>query len=354
MSQDSMKVLNLYGPKDLRLETRPIPHPGPGQLVMRVDLVGVCGSDIEFFEGHIPPFLKLPFIPGHEVVGTVVELGEGVTEYKVGDRIIGGTANLCKDLCQSCAEGKPNICMTAFPEHVPGFGGYDGAYAEYLLVHEMNQPVLIPDGVDFMDAVLFDVICVPLHGIKISRFKIGDNVVVSGAGSIGLPCIQFLRAAGASKIIALDVLDENEAPARQYGADYFVNAAKSPDVAAEVREIVGSKSGADIVYECAGQAGSFMNAIDIVKLGGQIVCIGCVAQEFPIMPGAFHPKEIDFQFSFTFPKAVVKAWMDLMAMKRVSFPGMVTGVFSMENVVEDYMDLPSRKGHIKGVIDPRL
>ena len=199
-----MKVAAFYGKGDVRIEDRPIPTPGPNQLVVKINYVGVCGTDVEFYKGGYPPFVHLPMVLGHENVGTVTAVGEGVTEYQVGDRILCGPPSHCAEDCPSCQRGETNICIYGFPR-TAGIGGPDGGYAEYMLVRDVKHTMLVkvPDGVDLKDAVLFDVICVALHGIRKSNFKVGDNVVVSGTGPIGLSALQFLKAAGANKIIAL-------------------------------------------------------------------------------------------------------------------------------------------------------
>lgn len=151
-------------------------------------------------------------------------VGEGVTEYQVGDRILCGPPSHCAEDCPSCQRGETNICIYGFPR-TAGIGGPDGGYAEYMLVRDVKHTMLVkvPDGVDLKDAVLFDVICVALHGIRKSNFKVGDNVVVSGTGPIGLSALQFLKAAGANKIIALGTSPSKYPTLKKYGADYCLN-----------------------------------------------------------------------------------------------------------------------------------
>ena len=220
-----MKAVALYGKQDVRIVDRPMPTAGPNQLVVKINYVGICGTDVEFYQsGAVPPFVQLPMVLGHENVGTVVEVGEGVTDYKVGDVILCGPPSHCAEDCPSCRQGKTNICINGFPR-TAGIGGPDGGYAPYMLVRDVKHTMLVkvPEGVDLKDAVLFDVICVSLHGVRNSAFKFGDNVVVSGTGPIGLAAIQCLKAAGANKIIVLGTNSSKEPILREYGADYFIN-----------------------------------------------------------------------------------------------------------------------------------
>ncbi|MCL1896994.1 MAG: zinc-binding dehydrogenase [Clostridiales bacterium] len=351
-----MRVLTLHGAGDMRLEERPVPSAGAGQMVVKIEYAGICGTDVEFFHGLLPPFMKYPILPGHENVGVVTETGDGVKGFEPGDRLICGPPGFCREMCPSCREGKANICRNAFPGRTAGFGVLDGGYAEYLLINDAEHTSLvkIPDNVDMKDAVLFDVICVAVHAIKGSRFKIGDNVVVSGAGSIGLSVVQFLKAGGANKVIVLDIVDESEQIVKQYGGDFLINTAGCEDVAGAVKELLGSDTGADIVFECAGAPESFTNCVSCVKPGGQLVCVGTILKPVTFVPAAFHPGEPDFHYSFVYTEADIKTYMDLLAAGKVSFPGMVTGVFSMENVVEEYFGAKDRKGHIKALISPNL
>ena len=350
-----MRAMAFYGKGDLRLEERPVPHPGPNQLVVKIDYVGICGTDVEFYNGNYPPFVKLPMVLGHENAGTVVEVGEGVTDFKVGDRILCGPPSACADGCPACRVGRTNICINGFP-NTAGIGGPDGGYCDYFLIRDVAHTMLIPipDGVDAKDAVLFDVVCVALHGIRMSKFKIGDDVVVSGTGSVGLSAIQFLKAAGARRIIALGTSDEKEGLIREYGADYFINSRTCPDVAGEVKKILDSPVGPPIVFECAGNPASFNTCIDLFAPGGQVVVIGTINQPFQIQPGSFSPREPDIQFSFVYTREEVEMYLDLLGRGKVSFPGMVTGIVSLEDALPKYIAAPSRKGHLKVLIDPSL
>ncbi len=132
---------------------------------------------------------------------------------------------------------------------------------------------------DFKDAVLFDVICVSLHGIRNSRFKFGDNVVVSGTGPIGLAAIQFLKAGGANKVIVLGTNSAKEPTIKAYGGDYFINSKECEDLAGDQRRSWASGVGADVVYECAGNMKSLANCIySCVKPGGQVMVIGTIQE----------------------------------------------------------------------------
>lgn len=353
-----MKTVVFYGKHDARMEEKPMPKAGKGQMVVKIDYVGICGTDIEFYQhGELPPFVHLPTVLGHENVGTVVEVGEGVTEYKVGDQILCGPPSHCAEDCPSCRQGKTNICINGFPR-TAGLGGPDGGYAEYMLIPDVAHTMLVPvpQGVDPKEAVLFDVICVSLHGVRNSNFKVGDNVVVSGTGPIGLAAIQVLKAAGANKIIALGTTSSKEPIIKAYGADYFINSKECTDLAGEIQKILGSPVGADVVYECAGNMVSLSNCVyNCVKPGGQVCIIGTIQEPMSaLVPGRFSISEPNFQFSFTYTEEDVKIYLDMVASGKMSFPGMVTDIIPLDKAVELGLDRKDRKGQLKILIDPSL
>ena len=351
-----MKVAAYYGPGDVRIEERPVPTPGPNQLVVKIDYVGVCGTDVEFYKVGCAPFVKPPMVLGHENVGTVTAVGEGVTEFQVGDTILCGPPSHCAEDCPSCKHGDTNICIYGFPR-TAGIGGPDGGYAEYMLVRDVKHTMLIkvPEGVDPKDAVLFDVICVSLHGIRKSNFKVGDNVVVSGTGAIGLAAIQFLKAGGANKIIALGTSPSKYPLLKEYGADYCLNPKELGDnLGAEICKILGSPVGADVVYECAGNQNSLINCIfQCVKPGGQVMVIGTIQEPLTnIIPGRFSIHEPDLNFSFVYTPEEVQMYLEMLAAGKISFPGMVTDIISLDHCVDQALDRKDRTGMIKILIDP--
>ncbi len=353
-----MKVAAFYGKGDVRIEDRPIPTPGPNQLVVKINYVGVCGTDVEFYKGGYPPFVHLPMVLGHENVGTVTAVGEGVTEYQVGDRILCGPPSHCAEDCPSCQRGETNICIYGFPR-TAGIGGPDGGYAEYMLVRDVKHTMLVkvPDGVDLKDAVLFDVICVALHGIRKSNFKVGDNVVVSGTGPIGLSALQFLKAAGANKIIALGTSPSKYPTLKKYGADYCLNPKELGDkLGDEIRKICGNPVGADVVFECAGNMNSLSNCINYcIKPGGQVVVIGTIQEPMGnLVPGSFSIHEPELKFTFVYTAEEVRMYLEMLATGKVEFPGMVTDVIPLTQCVEKALDRKDRTGMLKILIDPSL
>lgn len=349
-----MRTAVFYGKGDVRFEEREIPTPGKNQMVVKIDYVGICGTDVESYQHGEP--IHGPIVLGHENVATVYECGEGVTGFSKGERLLVGPPTHCAEDCPSCKRGETNICIHGFPR-TAGIGGPDGGYAEYMLIQDVAHRMLIkiPANVDPKQAVLFDVICVSLHGVRKSDFKFGDNVVVSGTGPIGLAAIAILKAAGANKIIALGTSPSKYPMLKEYGADYCLNPKELGDgLGAKIRKIFHSEVGADVVFECAGNMNSLTNCIfHCVKPGGQVLMVGTIGEPMGnLVPAAFSPHEVELTTSFVYTEEEVQMYLDMLDAGKLSFDGMVTDVVSLEECITKGLDRQDRKGQLKILIDP--
>ena len=349
-----MKAAVFYGAGDIRVEERPMPKAGPGQVVVKIDYCGVCGTDVEAYKYEI---VKPVIVLGHENVGTVYEVGEGVTKFKVGDKVLCGPPSYCAEGCSSCKSGKPNICTYGFPR-TNGIGGPDGGFAEYMLVGDVDHTMIIPvpEGVDEKEAVLFDVICVSLHALRRSNFRFGDTVAVSGTGPIGLAAIQIAKAAGARRVVAIGTSAEKDAICKAYGADAYVNAKECGNLAEEVRKVLGSPDGADVTLECAGNQGSLLNCVfQIAKNGSQVILVGIVGEPLDKLSLApVIPREIDLISSFVYTPEEIEMYLDMLASGKIQFPGMVTDIIALDDVVEKGVARQDRRGQLKILLDPSL
>lgn len=347
-----MRAVVLHGVGDVRVEERPMPSAGPGQLVVRILYAGMCGTDVEAYE-H--PILPANMVLGHENVGEIVEIGDGVRgDWKLGMRIICGPPDACADGCAACREGKTNICATAFP-HTNGIGGPDGGMAEYMLIADADRTILIPlpDGVDPRGAVLYDPVCVALHGVRRSSFRVGDDVVVSGAGPVALGAIQFLKAGGARRLVVLGTNPAKFPLLQRYGADVCIDAKTSTDLAADIREALGRPEGADVTFECAGNATSLRNCVFAsAKSGGQVVLLGTIATPMDLVQAQFGPREIDLMGSFVYTREEIGIFLDMLRSGKVAFPDMVGDIIALDDVVDRGLARPDRSSVLKILVDP--
>ncbi|MDR1247469.1 MAG: alcohol dehydrogenase catalytic domain-containing protein [Clostridiales Family XIII bacterium] len=353
-----MKAAVFYGKNDVRIEERPKPKAGPNQLVVKIDYVGLCGTDADAYKTG--SFLKHGMVLGHENIGTVTELGAGVDGYAVGDRLICGPPTYCAVHCPPCDRGDTNICANALA-NTRGIGGPDGGYAEYMLVQDVKNAILVklPGNVDPKEAVLFDVICVAIHAIRLSCFRPGDNVVVSGGGGpVGLSAVRLLRAAGARRIAVLQTGPIKRPKLLEFGADLCIDPNETDDIAGKLRDFFGTGEEADVCFECAGNKTSLYNCLRYcTRPGGQVVMVGQVTQPADnIVPSDFFVKEISIQPSFVFTAKDVNIYADMLSTGKISFPGMITGIIPLEECVEKGLNLPreERRKHIKILIDPSM
>lgn len=347
-----MRAAVLHGTGDLRVEERPTPHAGHGQLVVRMLYAGLCGTDVEAFQ-H--PILPPDMVLGHENIGEIVEVGDDVRGgWQVGDRVICGPPDACADGCPACRVGKTNVCSSAFP-HTNGIGGPDGGMAEYMLIADANHTMLIPvpDDVDPRDAVLYDPVCVALHGIRRSSFRVGDNVVVSGAGPVALGAIQFLRAGGARRIVVLGTNSAKFPLLRRYGADRCINVRDSVDLAGEIRDALDRSEGADVTFECAGNVASLENCVlSAARNGSQVVLLGTIASPMGLVQAQFGPREIDLIGSFVYTRGEIGIFLDMLKAGRVCFPDMVGDVIALDQVVSRGLLRPDRGSALKILVEP--
>ena len=349
-----MKAAVYYGPHDVRVEEREIPKASPDEIVVKIDYCGVCGSDVEVYHGASE---RPVMVMGHENVGTVYEVGENVTGFTVGQRLLCGPPSYCEDGCPACRSGRPNICVHGLPK-TAGIGGPDGGYEEYMRVLDPKHKILIPipDSVDSKDAVLFDIVCVAYHGLRRSNFKMGDTVAVSGTGPIGLAAIQLAKAGGASKVVAIGRKSNKRDILMKYGADECVFTQETGDLYGDVRKALGNEAGADVTLECAGAKESLLNCINtIAKPGSQVILVGCVAEPIPELNFmSMLPREIDIISSFVYTEEEIKMYLELLNEKKISFPDMVTDIISLDELVEKGLDRKDRSGMLKILCKPGM
>lgn len=267
----SAAVVTAFG-EDLEIEDLPLPEPGRDQAVVRLIASGVCHTDLHAAHGDWPVKPEPPFVPGHEGVGEVVAVGEGVTRVSVGDLV--GNAWLwsaCGE-CQHCQEGWETLCEN----QVNGGYSMNGSFGQYMLVDARYCP-LIPEGADPFE--IAPVLCAGVtvyKGLKVTGVRPGQWVVISGVGGLGHIAVQYAVAMG-MRVIAVDVADDKLALAERHGAEITINA-MGPDPAEAIQEAVGGAHG---VLVTAVHPDAFGQAIGMVRRGGTIVFNGLPPGDFP-------------------------------------------------------------------------
>lgn len=284
----TMKAWVLGDPGELSLVDKPVPRPGVAEVLIRIDAVAICATDLEVIAGGTPALIDgdLPFnknfTPGHEFMGTIVELGPNVDEYAVGERVAVEIHAGC-GRCERCREGMYTSCLNYgnnYPGHDKGHraNGYttDGAFTQYAVNH-VNTLVRVPEGMSDATATLIVTAGTAMYGLDVLGGLIaGQSIIVTGGGPIGLLAVAVAKALGAGPVILSDLVETRLELGRKLGADYVINAAEE-----SVHDVVMSltdRVGLNYAFECSGAPNAINDVIKLVKRGGR-VCLGAFAHE---------------------------------------------------------------------------
>jgi 2-desacetyl-2-hydroxyethyl bacteriochlorophyllide A dehydrogenase len=316
----------------LRAAERPVPEPGPGEVRLRVEACGVCGSDHFLQEGGFGPGIRMPVVPGHEAAGRVDALGPGVTDWAPGDQ----AAIYYITTPQGdpwAAAGRPNVSPRVTRMGVD----IDGAFAEYVVrpvAALVRPPAPVPPEVL---AVLTDAVATPLHGLKrIARVARGETLVVLGVGGLGSSAVQLGRILGA-RVIAVTRSAAKQALARRLGADEVVPAADVDPVAA-VRELTGGV-GADVVLQLAADARADEQAIAMAGPGGRVVLIGAALEPFSVRAAEIFWRELSVLGSRGFVPDDIRDAIELYLAGTLDVGHLVERVRPLEEANEALADL---------------
>lgn len=256
-------------PKTMYYNEVEYPKAGANDVVVKIEYCGICGSDVHYYEyGRVGDFVvEGPFILGHEVAGTVVELGSDVRSLKVGDRVALEPGITCGH-CEQCKTGKYNLCPdVAFFATPPVQGALQNFVA-----HPADMCFKLPDNVSTKAGALVEPLSVGLHACRQGGVSLGQSVVILGSGCIGLVTLLSAKAMGASNVIVVDLYEKRLDFAKKMGANAVINAAKE-DVLERVEELLNGK-GADVVIECAGAPKTVYQSTFLAKAGGTVVHTG--------------------------------------------------------------------------------
>ena len=352
--------------KPIVVETVEIESPRRDEVMVKIDACGVCHSDLSATNGTIP--LPPPSVLGHEAAGTIAELGEGVTDIAVGDRVVISWIPIC-GICRYCVEGRPALCDAAagatitLPDGTSRIKDRDGnslnhfagvsVMAEYATLHKNNIVPLTHDvGAD--KAALVG--CAVMTGVgavlNTAKVQAGSSVAVIGSGGIGLNTIQGAALAGAEKIIAVDIEDKKLEFAQQFGATHTINPSRDGDAVARIIELTGG--GADYAFECIGRASTIEQCYNAIRKGGMAVVVGVAPLSDQVTLGAF---------MMPFTEKILTGSMYGSARPRIDFPRLfglyeanrlkldelVTATYSIDDAPRAFADLEAGT-NARGVI----
>ena len=327
----------LNGTRDLGWQTREVPAPGPHEVRVRVRRIGVCGSDVHYYtHGRIGPFVvEAPLVLGHEVMGVVEALGEGVTRLSVGDRVALEPGHPCRR-CAYCKRGEYNLCPEMTFMATPPV---DGALAEYVIWPD-DFAFALPDSISDDAGALLEPLAVGVWAARKGAVGPGDSVAVFGAGPIGCTTIQAAKAAGATTIIAVDLEDFRLDLARRVGATHSLNA-RHQDVLAMIRELTRrdlplSHAGVDVAFETAGSLPTTRMTLAAPRPGGRAVLVGLPPDpevSLDIVSAASREVTLRgvFRYANCYPAAI-----DLVASGAVDLDALVTHRYAFNQTPEAF------------------
>ncbi len=323
--EGKMKVAVMTAIGEMAFEERDIPKAKDNEVLVKLEYVGICGSDLHYYEaGAIGNFIvEPPFVLGHEPGGTVVEVGKDVKHLKVGDRVALEPGKTCGH-CQFCREGKYNLCPDVVFFATPPV---DGVFQEYV-AHEADLCFKLPDNVSTLEGALIEPLAVGFHAAIQGDAHLGQKAVVMGSGCIGLVSMMALKARGVSEVYVVDVMDKRLEKAMELGATAVINGAKE-DVVERILQLTNGE-GVDLAIETAGTEITARQAILAVKKGATIVLVGySKTGEMTLPVGTVLDKELTlksvFRYRHIYPMAI-----EAVASGKVNLKGIVTNEFTLD------------------------
>ncbi|KAM8877311.1 sorbitol dehydrogenase [Synchiropus picturatus] len=332
MEQENLSLV-LRSQGDLRLEHRPIRDPGPNEVLLQMHSVGICGSDVHYWQhGRIGDFVvRKPLVLGHEAAGRVVKVGSSVTHLKVGDRVA-IEPGVPRDLDEHCKNGRYNLSPSIFFCATPPD---DGNLCRFY-THSANFCYKLPDNVTFEEGALIEPLSVGIHACRRAGVTLGSTVLVCGAGPIGLVSLLVAKAMGAAKVVISDLFPERLAVAKELGADFLLEVRREDapqQLAKRVEELLGAPP--NITIECSGAESCIQTAIYATRSGGVVVLVGLGSEmaTVPLINAAVREVDIRgvFRYCNTWPMAI-----SMLSSGKVNVKPLVTHRFPLEQAAQAF------------------
>lgn len=325
--EGKMKTAVMLGIGEMGFEERDIPQVKDDEVLVKLEYVGICGSDLHYYEtGAIGDYVvEPPFVLGHEPGGTVVEVGKNVTHLKAGDRVALEPGKTCGH-CEFCKTGRYNLCPDVVFFATPPV---DGVFQEYV-AHEADLCFKLPNNVSTLEGALIEPLAVGFHAALQGDAHLGQKAVVMGAGCIGLVSMMALKARGVSEVYVVDIMEKRLKKALELGADGVINGAEE-NVEQKIRQITDGR-GVDLVIETAGTEITTRQAISIAKKGSNIVLVGySKSGEMTLPMSLVLDKELTFKTVFRY-RHIYPMAIEAVAQGKVNLKGIVTDIFDLDDV----------------------
>jgi L-iditol 2-dehydrogenase len=344
----TMKAAVLHGREDVRIEQVPVPQAGPGELVVSVGAALTCGTDLKVFRrGYHARMIVPPALFGHELAGTVVEVGEGAQGFEPGDRVVALNSAPCGQ-CYFCARGQENLCDDLLFNN--------GAYAEFIRIPARivaKNTLHVPDNVPLEHAALTEPLACAVHGFEDSHPHPGDTVAVIGGGPLGLMILHVAALFGC-QVIAIVKHDGQVEAARQLGAAQVVQTTSIRKAIRETRALTDKNRGVDIAIEAVGTPESWEEAVEMVRKGGTVNFFGgcAVGTHVSLDTNRIHYSDITLHATFHHTPAICRRALDLIASGRFQAGAFITGHAHLYELNRVFEKLMKRGSEIKTAIVP--
>lgn len=340
-----MKAAIFHGSgQPLTVEDVPTPEPAAGEVLIRVAACGVCHTDLHYLDHGTPTFKPPPMILGHEVSGTVEEVGAEVERFAVGDRVLAAAVLSC-GVCEACRTGRENIC-----ENSVMLGNHtDGGYAEFVAVRAKDVFAL-PEEIPLVEgSVIADAVTTPYHAV-VNRGRVtpGDWVVVVGCGGVGLNVVQMAVAVGA-RVVAVDISPAKLEWAARLGAAHTLDSGSLDRVDREVRGLTGG--GAHVAFEVVGKAVTQETALASLRSGGRLVLVGYSPEKMSLNAGRVMFREMEILGSLGCRPVDYPRVIELVRQGRVRVRELVTQRHSLDEIADAFDAARAGLG-VRGVVTP--
>jgi L-iditol 2-dehydrogenase len=343
-----MKAAILHGREDIRIERVPLPEAAPGELIVRVDAALTCGTDLKVFRrGYHARMIVPPALFGHELAGTVLEVGEGVQNFAPGDRVVALNSAPCGQ-CFFCERGQENLCDDLLFNN--------GAYAEFIRIPARivaKNTLLVPDHVPLEHAALTEPLACAVHGFEDSHPHPGDTVAVIGGGPLGLMILHVAALAGC-KTIAIVKHDGQVEAALQLGATHVVQTTSIRKAIRDTRALTAKNRGVDIAIEAVGVPETWQEAVELVRKGGTVNFFGgcAVGTHVTLDTNRIHYSDITLRATFHHTPAICRKALELIAGGRFQAQAFITGHAHLYELNRVFEKLMNRSSEIKTAIVP--
>jgi L-iditol 2-dehydrogenase len=344
----TMKAAILHGREDVRIERVPVPEAAPGELIVSVGAALTCGTDLKVFRrGYHARMIVPPALFGHELAGTVVEVGEGVVDFAPGDRVVALNSAPCGQ-CFFCVRGQENLCDDLLFNN--------GAYAEFIRIPARivaKNTLHVPDHEPLEHAALTEPLACAVHGFEDSRPHSGDTVAVIGGGPLGLMILHVAALAGC-EVIAIVKHDGQVEAARQLGAAHVVQTTSIRKAIRETRALTPKNRGVDIAIEAVGVPDSWQEAVELVRKGGTVNFFGgcAVGTHVTLDTNRIHYSDITLRATFHHTPAICRKALDLISGGRFQAQAFITGHAHLYELNRVFEKLMNRSSEIKTAIVP--